>query len=226
MSDYFDRVERQLVQRAEALYSPSAGGSLLARQPSRSYLSRASALLNALGLSRARAVLRRPSRSVAATIMGVLGGLVAALIVSLGASPATPDFTIARGKGGVVTIKATTPSSIAAVNARLASLGIAIRVARVLPRCVAPVRPVGARRRSARARTLDLASMPVAVRRLTNDRQALVAVRIAPPTTRGQTLLLAAGTSGTASFGQLISGLAPACIRGPAQGHALLGAPS
>ena len=224
MSDYFDRVERQLVQRAEALYSPSAGGSRLVRQPSRSYASRAGALVNALGLSRARAVLRRPSRSVAATIVGVLGGLVAALIVSLGASPATPDFTIARGKGGLVTIKATTPSSIAAVNARLASLGIAIRVARVLPSCVAPARPVGAQRRS--ARTLDLASMPVAVRRLNNDRQALVAVRIAPPTRPGQTLLLAAGTAGTASFGQLISGLAPACIRGPGQGHALLGAPS
>src|ERR1039458_6762695 len=106
MSDYFDRVERQLVQRADALYSPSAGGVLSAgRRPRLFYASRASsALLHALGLSHARAVFRGASRSVVGMIMGVLGGLIAALIVSLGASPATPDFTIARGKGGLVTI--------------------------------------------------------------------------------------------------------------------------
>jgi hypothetical protein len=37
MSDYFDRVERQLVQRADALYSPTAVGSLSVGQRVRGY---------------------------------------------------------------------------------------------------------------------------------------------------------------------------------------------
>jgi hypothetical protein len=228
MSDYFDRVERQLVQRADALYSPSPGGLPSAgHRPSVSHASRAgSAVLDALGLSRMGPRPRRLApRSVAGIVVGALGGLVAALIVSLGASPATPDFTVARGKGGSVTIKATAPSSIAALNTRLGSLGIAIRVAKVLPRCVAPARPVGSQRRSIPARTLDLASMPVVGRRLKGDHGGLLSVRVMPPDRPGQTLLLAADSSGD-TFGLLISGLAPACVRGARHGRALLGAPS
>jgi hypothetical protein len=157
-------------------------------------------------------------------VVGAVGGLVAAVIVLLGASPATPDFSVARGKGGLVAITAETPSSLARLNARLGSSGIAVRVARVLPRCVAPARPVGPQR-SVAARTLDLASMPVVVRRLKGDRYGLLSVRVAPPTRPGQTLLLAADSSGD-TFGQLISGLAPGCVRGARHGGALFGAPS
>jgi hypothetical protein len=135
------------------------------------------------------------------------------LIVSLGAGPGSSDFTVVRGKGGLVTIKVTKPSGIVALNSRLASLGIPIRAAKVLPRCVAPVRTVGPQQRSAPARTLDLGSMPVVARRLKGDRRALLAVMIAPPTRPRQTLVLAADGPGTETVGQLIVGSAPACIR-------------
>jgi hypothetical protein len=229
MSDYFDRVERQLVQRADALYSPTAVGSLSVGQRVRGYkLSRGrSAGSDASSLIREGSRLRRrATRCLAGVGLGGLGGLVAALIVSLGASPATPDFTVVRGKGRLVTIKAATPSSIAALNSRLASLGIPIRAAKVLPRCIAPVQTVGPQHRSVSALTLELASMPMVMRRLKGDQRALLAVRVAPVTRAGQTLLLATGSPGTETFGQLIVGSAPACVRGTRRGRALLGATS
>jgi hypothetical protein len=225
MSDYFDRVEAQLVQRADALYSASAAGSRSVGQRVRGFQAPrgrsagAGAFGLVLGGERLR---RRTPRSLVGIVLGAAGGLVAALIVSLGASPATPDFTVSREKGRLVTISAAKPSSVAALNNRLALLGIPIRAAKVLSDCVAPVQTVGPR--SVPARTLDLASMPLVVRRLKGGRRALLSVRVAPPTRPGQTLVLAAGGSGTETVGQLITGSAPVCIRGTRRGDALLGA--
>jgi hypothetical protein len=200
MTDYFDRVETQLVQRADALYPASAGGSL---SPGR----------------RVRGS-RQPDALVG-MVLGAAGGLVAALIVLLGASPATPDFSVSRGKGRLVTISAATPSNISALNNRLAFLGIPIRAVKVLPDCVSPVHAIGAR--SAPAQTLDVASMPLVLRRL-KGRKALLSVRVVPPSRPGQTLVLAAGGSRSDPVGELITGSPPACIRDPRRGHALLGA--
>ena len=229
MSGYFDGVQRQLVARADALYPPAPGGaaSVSRRTDVLSALRVRVAVRDVVGVIGANPRSRRSvGRSVGAIAVGACGGLVAALIVSLGAGPAASDFTVARGKGRLVTIKAATPSSIPGVNRRLASLGIAVRVATVLPRCVAPVRPVGARYRTASPLTLDLASMPVAVRRLKGDGHGLFSVRLLPPTTPGQTLVLAAGASDADAYGQLVSGSAPACVRGPGHRPAVLSAPS
>jgi hypothetical protein len=155
-------------------------------------------------------------------VLGAAGGLVAALIMLLGASPATPDFSVSRGKGRLVTISAVAPSSVAALNNRLASLEIPIRAANVRSDCAAPVRTVGPR--TTKLRTLDVARMPLVFRRLKGDRGALLSVRVAPPSRAGQTLVLAAIGSGANPVGELITGSPPACIRGQRRGHALLGA--
>jgi hypothetical protein len=225
MTDYFDRVETQLVQRAEALYPASADGSLSLDgrvRDVRPPLGRRAetAALDLAGGSRDS--LRRTPDALVGMVLGAVGGLVAALIMLLGASPATPDFSVSRGKGRLVTISAATPSSVAALNNRLASLGIPIRAANVRSDCVAPVQPIGPR--STKPRTLDLAGMPLVVRRLKGDHRALLSVRVAPPSRAGQTLVLAAGGSGADPVGELITGSPPACIRGPRRGHALLGA--
>jgi len=224
MTDYFDRVEAQLVQRAGALYSTSAVGRLSAGRRG-GFRGPRARRADAGAFDLVSAGERSPRRSPRALVGFVLagaGGLVAALIMLLGASPATPDFSVSRGKGRLVTINAATPSSIAALNNRLASLGIPIRAAKVLPDCVAPVQTIGSR--SATAQTLDLAGMPLVLRRLKGDRKALLRVMVAPPSRPGQTLVLAAGGSGAEPVGQLITGSPPACIRGPRRGHALLGA--
>jgi hypothetical protein len=228
MSDYFDRVERQLVRRADALYSPGAVGSLSV-QRSRAYkLSRGHrGASGAFGLVCAGQRLRRfATHRLAGLGLGVIGGLVAALIVSLGASPAPPDFTVSRGKGRLVTIKVANPSSIPALNSKLASLGIPIRAAKVLSYCVAPAQARGSQQLKPAARTLDVASMPLVLRRLKGDSRALLSVRVAPPTRRRETLLLAAGGSGAETLGQLILGSAPVCVRGGRHESALLAAPS
>jgi hypothetical protein len=225
LTDYFDRVETQLVQRADALYPASAGGSLSPGgrvrgvRPPRGRRAEVAALDLA---GPGRHSLRRTPDALVGMVLGAAGGLVAALIMLLGASPATPDFSVSRGKGRLVTISAAAPSSVAALNNRLASLGIPIRAANVRSDCAAPVQMIGSR--STKPRTLDAARMPLVFRRLKGDRGALLSVRVAPPSRAGQTLVLAAGGSGAALVGELITGSPPACIRGPRRGHALLGA--
>ncbi len=225
MSEYFDRVEAQLVQRADALYSTSAGGWLSVGRRGRGFGAPRGRRADpgAFDLVGAGERLpRRAPRALVAFVLAGAGGLIAALIMLLGPSPATPDFSVSRGKGRLVTISAATPASIAALNNRLASLGIPIRAARVLPDCVAPVQTIGPR--SAPAQTLDLPGMPLVLRRLKGDREALLRVRVVPPSRPGQTLVLAADGSGAEPVGELIMGSPPACIRGPRRGHALLGA--
>jgi len=152
-----------------------------------------------------------------------LGGLIAAVVMSLSASIG-PEFTIVRGKGRVVTIRVAQASSIAALNGQLAALGIPVRAAKVLPECVAPVQAVGSRLRPAVLRTLGLASMSVISRRGGGDGRALLSVRVVPPERSGRTLVLAAGGSEVETFGQVIVSPAPACIRDTRRNQALLSA--
>jgi hypothetical protein len=226
VSDYLDRVERQLVQRADGLYAPSRGWSSAGHRDRFGLVSRAGSGLDARGVrGRGGWPRRRGSWSVGGVIIGALGGLIAAVIMSLGASPAPSDFTVARGKGGVVTIKASTSSNISAVNSRLAWLGIPIRVARTLPTCTASRRVPGAKRGSVPAGSVDRPRMPV-LRRLKGDPRALLAIRVRPPTQPGQTLVLAADKPGGEIVGQLISGATAVCVTAGGRGPALLGASS
>lgn len=225
MTDYFDRIETQLVQRAGALYPASAGSFLSPGRRARGVRPPRGRRAETAALELAGAGGHSPRRTpdaLVGMVLGAAGGLVAALIMLLGASPATPDFSVSRGKGRSVTISAARPSSLAALNSRLASLGIPIRAAAVRSNCAAPVQTIGPR--PIQPRTLDVARMPLVFRRLKGDSGALLSVRVAPPSRAGQTLVLAAGGSGAALVGELIAGSPPACIRGPRRGPALLGA--
>jgi hypothetical protein len=227
MSDYLDRVERQLVQRADALYAPGGSGwSSAGRRGRFGHVPRGVPGLDGRGVfGQGGRLRRRGSWSVAGVVVGALGGLVAAVIMSLAPSPATSDFTVARGKGGVVTIKANTSSSISAVNSRLTWLGIPIRVARSLPKCTALGTGRGATRGSVATGSPDRPGTPVVVRRLRGDPRALLSVRVRPPTRPGQTLVLAADKPGGDIVGRLISGSAAVCAAGADRAPALLGAP-
>lgn len=228
MSDYFDRVERQLAHQATSRYGSSASRSpvRVRRADAHRLLWRA---LHGLEAAFWRGNSARPARRsrlsfgayLAGAVAGV-GGLLAVLVMSFGAS-ITPEQLVARGKGGLVTITAADGSSVGALNRRLASLGIPIRAAAVLPGCVAPVRSVTHDQQVAGARTLDVAGMPVVSHRRPRDRRGLVA-RVVPPLKQGLTLVLAVGDSASATVGQVIVGPAPRCVRGRHRAVALSGA--
>lgn len=228
MGDYFDRIERQLVQQVGAVY-PQSGAQALdeASHDPRARLAsgaRSGRLDRRSGSGWASRTSRRGLGSRwAGVALGGLGGLIAAVVMSLGPS-AGPEFSIVRGKGRVVTIQVAQTSSIAALNSRLASLGIPIRAAKVLPECVAPVQTVGSRLRPAVLRTLRLASMPVISRRRGGDRGAVLSVRAVSPGIPGRTLVLATAEAETETFGQVIVGSAPLCVRDTRRNHAVLSA--
>lgn len=228
MSDYFDRVERQLAHQATSRYGPSASRSVVRvrRADVHRMLWRA---LHALQAAFPCGNSARPDRRsrlgfgafLAGAVAGV-GGLLAVLVMSFGAS-VTPEQLVARGKGGLVTIRAADGSSVGALNRRLAWLGIPVRAAAVLPGCVAPVWPVARGQQVADARTLDVAGMAVVSRRRPRDRLGLLA-RVLPPLKRGLTLVLAVGDRASETVGQIVVGPAPRCVRGQHPAVALSGA--
>lgn len=228
MSDYFDRVERQLAHQATSRYGPSASRSPVRVRHADAHrmLRRAAHTLEAAFQRGNSAHPDRRSRLgfgayLAGAVAGV-GGLVAVLVMSFGAS-VTPERLVARGKGGLVTITAADGSSVGALNRRLASLGIPVRAAAVLPGCVAPVWPVTRGQQVAGARTLDVAGMAVVSHRRPWDRLGLVA-RALPPLKRGLTLVLAVGDHASETVGQVVVGSAPRCVRGRHRAVALSGA--
>lgn len=229
MGDYFDRIERQLVEQVGVVYPPDAAQAVAVEPPPdrrarHAHSVRQDRLRRHGGAVRGSRGSRRGLGSRWAGVgLGGLGGLIAAVVMSLGASIG-PEFTIVRGKGRVVTIRVAQASSIAALNGQLAALGIPVRAAKVLPECVAPVQAVGSRLRPAVLRTLGLASMPVISRRGGGDGRALLSVRVVPPERSGRTLVLAAGGSEVETFGQVIVSPAPACIRDTRRNQALLSA--
>lgn len=229
MGDYFDRIERQLVEQVGVVYPTDAAQAVAVEPPPDRRARRAGSvrpdrLRRHSGADRgSRGSGRGLGSRWAGVGLGGLGGLIAAVVMSLGASP-NPEFTIVRGKGRAVTIRVAQASSLAALNDRLAAMGIPIRTAKVLPDCVAPVQTVASRLRPAVLRTLGLASMPVISRRRSGDGRALLSVQVVPPARSGQTLVLAAGGSEAETFGQVIVGSAPACIRETRRNQALLSA--
>jgi len=228
VSDYFDRVERQLAHQAASRYGSSAFRSpvRVRRADAHRLLWRA---LRGLEAAFQRGNSARPDRrsrlGFGAYLVGALagvGGLLAVLVMSFGAS-VTPEQLVVRGKGGLVTITAADGSSVGALNRRLASLGIPVRAAVVLPGCVAPVWSVARGQQIAGARTLDVAGMPVVSRRRGRDLRGLVA-RVIPPFKRGLTLVLAVGARASETVGQVIVGPAPRCVRGRHRSVAVSGA--
>lgn len=229
MSDYFDRVERQLAHQATSRYG--LGASRLPvrvrRADAHRMLWRAVRALEG-AFQPGKSSARHDSRSrlgfgayFAGAVAGV-GGLVAVLVMSFGAS-VTPEQLVARGKGGLVTIAAGDGSSVGALNRRLASLGLPVRAAAVLPGCVAPAWPVTHGQQTVGARTLDVAGMAVVSHRRPRDRLGLVA-RVLPPLKRGLTLVLAVGDHASEIVGQVVVGSAPRCVRGRHRAVALSGA--
>jgi hypothetical protein len=229
VSDYLDRVEAQLVQRAGELYGTvtdgaERGDALRPLQPidlGAEEFSRADAFVEFDG-----GLGRRRIESFSGFCAATAGTLLVALLMSLGANPAAPDFTVARGKGGSVTLRASGPSSLAGLNRKLASLRIPIRAVRVRPKCSALARPVGRDHHALSARRLELARMPQLGRRLRHSGRAMMSVTVASPLRPGETLVVAATRSSITPLARLIVGSVPSCVRGAAPGTRLLTAPS
>ena len=224
MSDYFERIERQLVKQAAALYPAGSDAS-----------SRDDAPVHEDGVSGVRPVdsgrldrwhdgRRRGGgwRSGGADRLGgfglgTFGGLIAALVVSLGASTAAPDATAMRGKGRLVTIRMSTASSSNGIGGPLASLGVA-GVSQVRTECLASGGPVQAELSPVGARAVHLRGPRVVARRDWNDRRQV------PPTgvTLPRRLLGAAVRPNSDRLDELIP--APVCVRGARGAPAFAGA--
>lgn len=160
------------------------------------------------GLGAAR-IARRP-RIVAAGAMATVAATTATVLAIGAATTASPAFAVANNQDGTVTITLTDLTGVAGLNAKLASMGVAVRAVPVVAGCNAPAQIVGADGTLQPASTLAVSQLPTNPR--TGSPGTLQAITVRPPQTPGQTEILAASTSGVDLLGQTVQGQVPSCV--------------
>jgi hypothetical protein len=220
MSDYFERIERQLVKQAAALYPAAADGS--SRAPAddvgRSGVRSAASIQPDRwhdGRRRAGGWRSGGADRLGGFGVGTFGGLIAALVVSLGASTAAPDAPAMRGKGRLVTIRMSTTSN--GIGGPLALLGVA-GVSEVSTDCLASAGPVQTKLPPVGTRGVHLRGPRVAARRDRIDRRQLPPAGVTLP----RRLLGATALPDGGELDALIP--APVCVRGARGAPAFAGA--
>lgn len=151
--------------------------------------------------SRPRILAGGASAAVAAT---------AAVLAFGAATTAPPAFAVTDNQDGSVTITLNEITGVSALNAKLASMGIAVRAVPVVSGCNATAQVVGPDGSLEPASTLAVTQLPANPR--TGGQATLKAITVDPPHTPGQTEILAASTSGIALLGQVVQGAVPSCV--------------
>ena len=157
----------------------------------------------------------RLSRLIVGIVVGLVG-LVAAVVVALGAETAAPAFALTRSSDGLVTITLSEITGIAGLNRRFAAMGIRVRAVPIVRGCVAPVRVVGPNHQpEPRPSTLHASMVPGPARNGQERGGYLPSLTLRPPADAGRTAVVAASTSGLALVGAVVRGAAPACVGAP-----------
>lgn len=150
-----------------------------------------------------------PRMLAGGTTAAVAAGTAAVLAIGA-ATTAPPAFAVANNQDGSVTITLNDLTGVSGLNAKLASMGVAIRAVPVVSGCNAPAQVVGPDGGLQPASTLAVSQLPTDPR--TGGSFNLRAITVAPPHTPGQTEIVAASTSGIDLLGQTVQGQVPSCV--------------
>jgi hypothetical protein len=134
----------------------------------------------------------------------------AAVLAFGAATTAPPAFAVTDNQDGSVTITLNEITGVSALNAKLASMGIAVRAVPVVSSCTATAQVVGPDGSLQPAATLAVTQLPTNPR--TGGQSTLRAVTVDPSHTPGQTEILAASSTGIALLGQVVQGQIPSCV--------------
>jgi hypothetical protein len=126
------------------------------------------------------------------------------------ASSAPPAFAVTGNQDGSVTITLNEITGVSDLNAKLASMGVAVRAVPVVAGCDAPVQVVGADGSLQPASTLAVTRLPDNPG--TGGTSTLRSITLDPPGTSGQTRILAASSTGIDLLGRTVQGQAPSCV--------------
>jgi hypothetical protein len=156
----------------------------------------------------------------ATAVAGAAAAAVVALSAAMGAPPA---FAVTNNSDGSVTITLTELTGVSGLNAKLASMGVAVRAVPVVSGCNAPARVVGPDGSVQPATTLEVSRLPNNPR--TGNQSTLQTITVAPPQTPGQTEIVAASTTGIDLLGQTVQGQVPSCVAPGGSGSSAAGSP-
>lgn len=149
-------------------------------------------------------------RMLAGAATGAVAVTTAAVLAISAATTAPPAFAATSNPNGTVSITLNDITGVSGLNAKLASMGVAIRAVPVVSGCTATAQVVGADGSPQPAATLATSRLPNNPR--TGSPATLNTITVDPPTTPGRTEILAASTSGVDLLGQTVQGQAPSCV--------------
>lgn len=152
-------------------------------------------------------------RILAGGTTGAVAAVSAAVLAIGAATSVPPAFAVTNHQDGSVTITLNEITAVSALNAKLASMGIAVRAVPVVSGCNAPAQVVGADGSIQPATTLAVNQLPTNPR--TGRAGTVRAITVAPPHALGQTEILAASSTGIDLLGQTVQGQVPSCVAPP-----------
>lgn len=150
----------------------------------------------------------RPRILAGATV--AVAAMTAAILGISAATTTPPAFAVTSNPDGSVTITLNELTGVSALNAKLASMGVAVRAVPVVPGCTATAQVIGSDGSPQPASTLAVSQLPKNPR--TGGQTILQTITVAPPQTPGQTEILAASTTGIDLLGQAVQGQVPSCV--------------
>jgi hypothetical protein len=162
-------------------------------------------------LPRAPAILFGGQRRILAggAAAAVAAGAAALLAISA-ATTAAPAFAVTNNPDGSVTITLNEISGVSDLNAKLASMGIAVRAVPVVSGCTATAQVV--MRDGSVQPAAALAVTPLGTNPRTESPATLNQITTNPPQAPGQTEILAASSTGFDLLAQLVQGQVPSCV--------------
>lgn len=149
-------------------------------------------------------------RMLAGGTAAAVAAASAAVLAMSAATTAPPAFAVTNNPDGSVTITLNELTGVSALNAKLASMGVAVRAVPVVSGCKAPAQVVGPDGSLQPASTLAVSRLPNSPR--TGTQATLQTITVAPPQTPGQTEILAASTTGIDLLQQTVQGQVPSCV--------------
>ncbi len=151
-------------------------------------------------------------------------GVAAAAVVAFGAATsAPPAFAVTNNPDDSVTITLNEITGVSGLNAKLASMGVAVRAVPVVSGCNAAAQVVGPDGSPQPAATLAAGRLPNNPR--TGSQSTLDTITVSPPQTPGQTRVLAASTTGVDLLAQSVQGQVPRCVAPGGSGSSAAGNP-
>jgi hypothetical protein len=149
-------------------------------------------------------------RMLAGGATAAAAAATAAVLAISAATTAPPAFAVTNNPDGTVTITLSDITGVSGLNARLASMGVAIRAVPVVSGCTATAQVIGPDGSLQPATTLAVSQLPNNPR--TGSPSTLKAITLDSPQTPGQTEILAASTTGIDLLGQTVQGQVPSCV--------------